>query len=327
MNTMPRTHFLIQTSTWLLMLVAFVATGATAKLALANQSPCLRAGDELWEVSSRCLPDLERCTTLNPVTFRVLNFTGQAWQASSEGALQASFQSNPTMRTIIYAHGNWMTIDNARGRGSFVYNRLSQRAGEPVRFIIYTWPSQRDGGPIRDVYQKADRSNTDTYYFAQFLSRVPEESPLGILGFSFGGRVVVGGLHMVSGGSLDGRTSSVWPAPRKVRVSLVAPAFDRNWLAAGQAYGFAMNNIEALVNIYNSQDPVLRRFHFLDRLSTPIAAGFSGLNDPRATQPLQSDQRIEQFDCGCAVGSSHDEMNYYTHCAFYRRALDNVLGR
>ncbi len=69
----------------------------------------------------------------------------------------------------------------------------------------------------------------------------------------------------------------------------------------------AMQNVEELVNIYNSRDPVLRRFRFIDRVTTPIAAGFSGLADPRATQPLQADARIAQYDCGEAVGTSHDE--------------------
>ncbi len=295
---------------------------------LANETPRPREGDEVWLVSSRCLPDLEKCSTLSAVKFNVSRFQcGTGWSAVDESELTASFTSMPDMRTVIYAHGNWMTYENALGRGGYVYNRLSQRASESIRFIIYSWPSQRDGRPIRDVYEKADRSNTDTYYFAHLLSRVPESSPLGLLGFSFGGRVVGGGLHLVAGGTLEGRTVSAWNRPRNVDVSFVAPAFDRTWLAAGREYGMAMQSVEALVNIYNSRDPVLRRFRFIDRVTTPIAAGFSGLADPRATQPLQADARIAQYDCGDAVGNSHDEMNYYHKCCAYNTALDNVLGK
>ncbi len=294
----------------------------------ANEPARLRAGDELWIVSSRCLPDLEKCTTLQPVTFSVSRFEcATGWTASDDAQLAASFAAQPSMRTVVYAHGNWMTAENATGRGSYVYNRASACAEEPIRFIIYSWPSQRDGRPIRDVYEKADRSNTDTYYFANLLSRIPEQSPLGILGFSFGGRVVGGGLHLVAGGTLEGRTSPTWSTQRQVHVSFIAPAFDRTWLAANREYGMAMKNVEALVNIYNSRDPVLRRFRFIDRVTTPIAAGFSGLADPRATQPLQADARIAQYDCGEAVGTSHDEMNYYRKCYAYDIALDNVLGK
>lgn len=320
MSILPAAH-------WLLLLTTIVTTCASSRDVAANAVPCLRPGDELWEVSSRCLPDLERCTTINNVVFRVAQFNEQGWQSRDDQTLQASFQANPFTRTVIYTHGNWMTAENTRGRGSYVYNRISQRASEPIRFIIYSWPSQRDGRPIRDVYEKADRSNTDTFYFAHFLSRIPPETSLGIWGFSFGGRVVGGGLHMAAGGQLEGRRAPGWPEPRQVRVSLIAPAFDRNWLAAGQDYGLTLNNVDALVNIYNSQDPVLRRFRFLDRVSTPIAAGFTGLSDPRATQPLQADKRIEQFDCGPLVGNSHDEMNYYRYCCACVNAFDNVLGK
>ena len=315
---------------YLLFILSVLLAAAPGQVVLANGSVCLREGDELWEVSSRCLPDLEKCTTINTVNFQVARYQAGCWQPSEEPELMASFNAAPVMRTIIYAHGNWMTAENTRGRGSYVYQRVAQRASEPVRFIIYSWPSQRDGRPIRDVYEKADRSNTDTFYFAHFLSRIPMESPLGILAFSFGGRVVCGGLHMANGGQLEGRMAPAWPGARVVRVSMLAPAFDRTWLAVNQPYGLAMNSIESLVNIYNSQDPVLRRFRFInrvDRLTTPVAAGFLGLSDPRATMPLQSDQRIRQFDCGPDVGSSHDEMNYYQNCCAYNVALDNVLGR
>ncbi|MCC6507943.1 MAG: hypothetical protein IT423_02470 [Pirellulaceae bacterium] len=312
----------------LAMVAISLGSAATSPSAHANDVPRLRSGDELWEVSSRCLPDLGKCVTLDPVTFRVTQFhCAQGWRTTDESALKTSFQLQPAMRTIIYAHGNWMTQENTRGRASYVYNRAARRADEPIRFIIYSWPSQRDGRPLRDVYEKADRSNIDTYYFGHFLNRIPETSPLGILGFSFGGRVVGGGLHLVSGGQLEGRSTPVWGTPRQVHVSFVAPAFDRTWLVSGREYGMAMQNVEKLVNIYNSRDPVLRRVRFLDRVSTPIAAGFSGLADPRATQPLQDDQRIAQYDCGDSVGTSHDEMNYYQHCSAYNTALDNVLGK
>lgn len=294
----------------------------------ANERACLRAGDELWVVSSRSLPDLEACTSIQDVHFSVCRyFCDTGWLASDEQALHESFQSQPYMRTAIYTHGNWMTAENTLGRGSYVYNRLSARAEEPIRFIIYSWPSQRTGRPVRDVYEKAARSNTDTYYFAHFLNRIPESTPLGILAFSFGGRVVGGGLHLVAGGTLEGRTAPTWATQRNVRVSFVAPAFDRTWLVAGRDYGMALQNVDALVNIYNSRDPVLRRFRFIDWFSTPIAAGFSGLADPHTTLPLQADARIAQYDCGDSVGTSHDEMTYYRKCCAYNLALDNVLGK
>lgn len=313
------------------LLVALLAANLPNTLpgagARASSPCCLRPGDELWEVSSRCLPYLEPCVTINPVTFQVSQCTDQGWQSSDEGQLQASLTAAPLMRTVIYAHGNWMTAENARSRGTYVYRRAAQRAAEPVRFIIYSWPSQRDGRPVRDVYEKVDRSDVETVYFANLLTRIPSETPMGLMAFSFGARVACGGLHLVNGGQLEGRSSPVWQSQRHLHVSLIAPAFDRTWLAPGRPYGLAMNGMQSLVNVYNSRDPALRRFRFIDRMSAPIAAGFTGLADPRATQPLQADVRISQYDCGADVGTSHDEMTYYERCCAYNIAIDNVLGR
>lgn len=309
------------------MVAALFVADFTDKGASANAPCCLRPGDELWEVSTRCLPDLQPCVSVSTVTFQVSQCTGQGWHTSDQDQLQASFVAAPFMRTVIYAHGNWMTADNARDRGTYVYQRVSQRAAEPVRFIIYSWPSQRDGRPVRDLYDKVERSDVDAVYFAHLLLRIPEQTPIGLMGFSFGARVVCGALHLVNGGQFEGRRSPVWPTERHLHISLLAPAFDRGWLAQGQPYGLAMNGMHSLVNIYNSRDPALRRFRFLDRVSAPIAAGFTGLADPRSTQPLQADVRIRQFDCGPDVGTSHDEMTYYQECCAFIVALDNALGR
>ncbi len=64
---------------------------------------------------------------------------------------------------------------------------------------------------------------------------------------------------------------------QNIRVSLIAPAFDRNELNAGGDYELAMSRVERLVNLYNSSDPVLKRFRFID-VGSPVAAGFLGIN-------------------------------------------------
>ncbi|MFO1064365.1 MAG: hypothetical protein U0892_10925 [Pirellulales bacterium] len=287
----------------------------------------LRSCDEVFEVSTRCLPTLPKCSTIEPVAFQVSKLDSSGWKSITDGEFQGHLDADPGRRTAIYVHGNWMEAGNARNRGTYVYNRLSQRCEEPLRVILYSWPSQRDGRPIKDVLEKAARADVETYYFAHLLSRLPKDSPLGILGFSFGARVVGGGLHLANGGSFHGRSLTGLVEREHVRVSVVAPAFDRNWLMHNQPYGMAIQNVDSLVNVYNSRDPVLRRFRFIDSVTSPIAAGFSGLPDPRSTHPLAADAKIRQYDCSGCVGNSHDEMTYYRSCTYYNHAIDNVLGK
>ena len=53
-----------------------------------------------------------------------------------------------------------------------------------------------------------------------------------------------------------------------------ARAFDSSALAPGGKFSEAMKSIDHLVNLYNSRDPILRRFRFFDRQNEPVAAGF-----------------------------------------------------
>ncbi len=95
---------------WFVACIALLLHLLVVNSTCANEPPQLRGGDELWLVSSRCLPDLEKCVTLQSVKFEVSRFQcGAGWTASDEQQLATSFTELPHMRTVVYAHGNWMT--------------------------------------------------------------------------------------------------------------------------------------------------------------------------------------------------------------------------
>ena len=126
-------------------------------------------------------------------------------------------------------------------------------------------------------------------YLANVLTQLPMELPLGALGYSFGAPVTCGALQLLGGGSLAGRALPA-PAtrPSSIRLSLMAPAFDQESFSLNGRYRKTLEIVEQVVNLYNSDDPILRRFRFFDRESAPVAAGFSGLrvsrlNDGRST--------------------------------------------
>ena len=82
------------------------------------------------------------------------------------------------------------------------------------------------------------------------------------------------------------------------------------------------------MNLYNSRDPILRRFRFLDRLSQPIAAGFAGIETaftPRVISPLAGQTTIRQYDCGGVIGTTHSERSYYGECPYFREIIRHLL--
>lgn len=288
-------------------------------------------GDDLWELSTRHLP-CSACGQSTVPAFDVHRFTNCRWEKRTlDEAVNGAADSGPVPLTILYVHGNWMERDNALERVRIINGYISKQACEPYRMIMFSWPSQRDNRIIRDVRDNAKCADAEAYYFARLLQAVSASSArVSVLGFSFGSRTVSGGLHLDAGGTISGVPCLEVPGHSQYRVSLVAPAVDRDWLQANGRHHMAMNHVDSLVNLYNSRDPILRRFRFVDSIARPIAAGFAGFEavaNPRATTPLIGSDRIQQYDCGSQIGTTHSELDYYGKCQHFRKAIDNVLWK
>lgn len=316
---------------------------------LLGSSPTVHAQcveSEVWEISTRHLSCCE-CRLSSPENAEVNQWDGCRWQRRSMDSLSVpSEKLGIDPLTILYVHGNWMERSNAQERVRIIDRYIKQRACEPYRIIMLSWPSQHDHGFIREVRDNARCADVQSFYLAWLLQKVnATSSRVSILGFSFGARTVVGALQLESGGSVLNlpsqltRTGSPQPhldadagtiAIPMHRVSLVAPAVDRDWLMPQGRYGLAMTRIDRLINLYNSSDPILRRFRFIDSITRPIAAGFAGLGavgDPPSTSPLQNQDRIEQYDCRSSIGATHSELSYYEECPCFRIAVDNLLWK
>ncbi len=285
----------------------------------------VRACDSVWEVSSRGLSECPRTDECPELT--VTRQLDCLWRTASMSDLLVDVGTEPPARTVIYVHGNWMCQPEARSRALTVYRTLCARKCEPVRFIAFSWPSEREDHFARDVIGKKNRLDADAYYLATLLQQLPPDEPMGLVGFSFGGPVICGALHLAGGGTLAGRQVCAPTSPEHcVRVSLMAPAFDRTALTHCGRYRQALVKVDQMVNLYNSSDPILRRFRFFDRSTSPVAAGFAGILEPRSSEPLHPNPKILQFDCRGSIGRTHAELAYLK-CRAYYRAIENVLGR
>ena len=78
-----------------------------------------------------------------------------------------------------------------------------------IRFVIFSWPSSKvSGGLLNDVRVKAARTGPAGCQLAWLIDQMPAETPLSLVGFSFGARIITGGLHVLAGGSLGGSMQS-----------------------------------------------------------------------------------------------------------------------
>jgi Alpha/beta hydrolase of unknown function (DUF900) len=325
----------IQSIKFLFLLFVFLLNSFFVVKATSAEDFCDRC--EIYEVSTRHLGCCLMPLAENRHSLEVckLESNGQ-WVASNVETIANDRGADKDRVTIFYIHGNWMTRENARSRVEFLCRLIQCQTTIPFRVVMLSWPSQRERHPVQDIKENADCTNVQAFHLAWLLSRMPADEPISIMGFSFGGRVVTGAMHLIAGGKIsslglnDFAGEEIYSPDqlRKYRVSLAAPALDRSWLSPGKQHGQAMESIDRLVNLYNSKDPVLRRFRFVD-FARPTAAGFTGFQntgDPRQTMPLASQDRVAQFDCGSQLGSTHDEKSYYTKCPCFKRAVKNLFS-
>ena len=328
--------------------LGFESTAIPVGIEISKQCPetilplpmCISGQSELsqiYEISTRHLCDRFRSINFDQPNVEVNKWSGNCWLRSD---VEEALPSGGTgLLTIIYVHGNFMDRNNALERVRIVDRYLQAQTDRPYRILMLSWPSQREAKPLRDVLMNAESAECQSLYVAWMLQRLRDEPQVSLLGFSFGARAVTGGLHLDAGGAIPGYACS--PKPNfgpslNYRIGLVAPAIDRNWIERNGRHQLAMTHVESMVNLYNSKDPILRRFRFMDRSSRPIAAGFAGftgfagfagLTDPRATTPLTGQPRIRQYDCGWVIGTTHAEKSYYGECPYFQTILQHVLWK
>jgi hypothetical protein len=185
-------------------------------------------------------------------------------------------------------------------------------AGErPLRFIIWSWPSDAIRGPVQDARVKADRTVPAAYYLAWFVDKLNPEAPLGLWGHSFGARIITGALHVLGGGHLHGTPSLIRTnEPRaQANVVLAAAAVDNDWLLAGHAHSLALSQVDRLLLLNNRCDPVLKRYHRLyHRRACQLALGYAGL--PAGLLDVDARSKVQQVDVCCQIGHEHALAGY-----------------
>lgn len=271
------------------------------------------ACDRLWLINTRGLTNEACCADLDQpgLRFSQLCCNGRQSPASLEQYLASLRSDRPV---AIYVHGNRMEHEDAIERGLYVYQGMKQyrRNSQPIDWVIWSWPSERDGILVHDVREKAERTDAQGLYLAWLLRmHVQASIPTALVGYSFGGRVVTGSLHALAGGALDRR---VLPGETltgaSFDVGLIAPAIENDWMTRGGYHGLATQNIDRLTLLYNRRDAVLKRYWLLNRARNSVALGYSGpltfANRADGTRmPLRS------RDCSPTVGVQHDEKDYY----------------
>lgn len=277
-----------------------------------DQEPC-ESCDRLWLISTRQITSSACRANLDHPSFSVsrLSRCGRCQESSLDeyfGALES------TRPIVVYAHGNRLSACDAIKRAVGVYRHtIARRRGGPVDWVVFSWPSAKQGMLIHDFREKAQRTDAQGLYLAWLLRKHSNAAlPTALIGYSFGGRVVTGALHALAGGRLGGRALPGEPVTgANFDAGLVAPAIESDWMAARGYHGHATKNLDRLVLLYNRRDAVLKRYWLIDRMKSSVALGYTG---PKsfARRVDGTKLSVRSRDCAQFVGLRHDEVDYYT---------------
>jgi hypothetical protein len=272
----------------------------------------IRRQDEIVVVNTRsvgcsCDPQSLRSGLLFE-NYAVVDELGvRQWQPID---LEGFLALNPAVPTIIFVHGNQITASDAKNEGLAVYRRLMRYGadGPPIRFVIFSWPAARVGGLLRDVRVKATRTDPAGCQLAWLLDQMPTQTPVSLVGFSYGARIITAGLHIYAGGNLGhlALAERVHPNRPPMNVVLMSAALHAHWLGEGQYHGLAMTQVNQMVLLNNCRDIAMRFYHLAFKgRGRPRALGLSG---PSRISYAER-EKIQMRDLS-RYGSQHDLFLY-----------------
>lgn len=252
--------------------------------------------NEIWQINTRQLPPCR--ANPRPRVYQLEENGSRCWEPRSVEELLAPYDGI----VVVFVHGNRMEAQNALNRGMMYYRCLTACHGPKVRFIIWSWPSQQIHGQLKDIRVKAQRADCEGAYVAWFLNQLLDEQPTSLIGYSYGARVLANAMHLLRRG---GTRQMALDRERQMRVVFNAPAMASRDLSHGGRYRLATTQIDRMLMLYNSRDPILKRYALVAPRRHPHALGYTGL-----TSAIPGGAKIRQINVAPVVGRSHYEPRY-----------------
>ena len=262
----------------------------------ANQLP----QNEIWLVNARTAS----WTNPNEQEFqkiqisRLNEFSG-CWEKSSFDEFFESYE--PDVPTVVLIHGNLFTLSDSITSGC-QFSRAVLNGGH-FRLVIWAWPSDKIPGIRPDVQTKAFYSEIQGNYLARFLRRFSDGSKVGLVGFSFGARMI---------GEAVRRCYVNGSFPVKLSVLLLAPAMDQYSVLPGGKYGTMFYAAEKSMLIYNPTDRALRYYPKMYQRGHggPQALGRESVS--LSALPIDVRAKIKAIDVSGISGRQHSFNVYFT---------------
>ena len=262
--------------------------------------------DQIWIVSSRSMGNCEVSDR-----FDVGVYDGCKFVPSTMDQLRAEAAANSHIKNVIHVHGNFTDFDWSIERGFSVYrNGIScVESRLPVRFIIWSWSSERAAIPIRDFKIKTERSVVEGHRLSQFFQSVAVSDSI-LIGYSMGAQAALTSLVDLH---------QIQQRPNQWRLLLIAPALAPEF-CNDQCHPAFDQTISMATILTNCSDRALKNARRVYRLHRENTIDQFGLASSLALSP----EKLQVFEMSDEVGPKHMIVRYCQSQTF-KNTLKNML--
>ncbi len=266
-------------------------------------------GTDLWLISSRSAG-----CSFDPQHLKIYHdehgcFVPQTWT-------QFLKRQRADLPLIVWVHGNRVAASEASGIGRRVFLALAQYSSRPFQMVIWSWPSAKQGGPLRDARIKAAAADRHGRHLARMLDVLPVGRHVGLLGYSYGARLILSALHESGAGEAAEQEKPGY------QVVLWVPGVEHSALAPRGRFSQAWKRIDQVLLVTNCSDRVLRWYPWVCGPHGPEALGRVGPSGLSVSQQ----QRLRWIEASAEVGPRHDWTSMISTPAVLLPSVQLLLG-
>ena len=273
------------------------------------------------------LPNQATVAAMPASEFRVISTRNGApqWQVrGDDGQFRRTNEStfrettDTTLPLVVFVHGNQTSHNRAIGMGCELYRLLCSEKIS-FRLVVWSWNSDCESLAVRiDSRLKADRADAQAVPLASFIASQPAESPVILVGYSFGCRTIGGAAQLCAGGKWLGKrlafASAGLESTANTRVLrsidaaiFIAAAMDDTNFQTGGGMDVAFDAIGRSLITVNPCDQALAFYPMISD-QCRSATGFGGPNGVPAAQV----SRVRLLDVSREAGPLHLWESYFS---------------